>query len=71
MSSDNTINSCSKPQNLVSNSMLHLYKRNLMSKFGEKTKRAKFTEKRKAKTKGNSGPAIARYRIDINMEKKV
>ena len=64
-----TIDTATKSENLNSNSILRLYKQNIMLNFMEiKAKDPKLTQKQISRQLGFSDSTIKRYRHDINMD---
>ena len=64
-----TIDMAEKSENLNSNSILRLYKQNMMLKFMEiKSNEPKLTQKQICKQLGKSESTFKRYRDDIDMD---
>ena len=64
-----TIDKAAKTENLNSNSILRLYKQNMMLKFMErKSNEPKLTQKQICNQLGYSDSTIKRYRDDISMD---
>ena len=64
-----TIDMAAKSENLNSNSILRLYKQNMMLKFMEiESNEPRLTQKQICKQLGFSDSTIKRYRDDIQME---
>ena len=64
-----TVNVAAKSENLNSNSILRLYKQNMMLKFMEvKSNEPKLTQKQICNQLGYSDSTVKRYRDDISMD---